>query len=119
MNSYNRVTLIGGLTADPELKQTNNGSSVTRMTLAVSRRVTKQGEQAREETTYIDVDVWGRTAENAAKYLKKGRSVLVEGRLQLASWEDKEGKKRSKLQVIGENLQYLSLGEFKENTAAA
>ncbi len=73
MNSYNKVTLIGGLTADPELKKTNNGSSVTRLTLAVSRRVTKANAEPREETTYIDVDVWGVTAENAAKYLKKGR----------------------------------------------
>ena len=108
MASFNKVILMGNLTRDPEVRYTPKGSAVTDIGLAVNRVYsTEQGEK-REETTFVDVTLWGRTAEIAGEYLKKGRPVLIEGRLQLDSWDDKQsGQKRSKLKVIGESMQLL------------
>ena len=108
MASFNKVILMGNLTRDPEVRYTPKGSAVTDIGLAVNRVYsTDQGEK-REETTFVDVTLWGRTAEIAGEYLKKGRPVLIEGRLQLDSWDDKQsGQKRSKLKVIGESMQLL------------
>jgi len=108
MSNYNRVTLIGNLTRDPELKQTKSQTSVADLGLAINRFWTDESGQRREEVTFVDVTVWGRVAENAAKYLRKGRSVLVEGRLQMDSWQDAQtGQNRTKLRVVGETLQFL------------
>ncbi|MCL4155050.1 UNVERIFIED_CONTAM: hypothetical protein GTU68_008500 [Idotea baltica] len=108
MSSYNRVTLVGNLTRDPELRQTKNNHSVTELGLAMNRTRTLENGQKQEEPTFVDVIVWGRDAENAVKYLKKGRSVLVEGRLQMDSWKDSQtGQARSKLRVVAESVQYL------------
>lgn len=108
MSSYNRVTLVGNLTRDPELKKTKNGASVTDLGIALNRTWTNEQGQKQEETTFVDVTAWGRTAENAAQYLSKGRSVLVEGRLQLDTWVDSQsGQNRSKLRVVAESLQFL------------
>lgn len=108
MSSFNRVTLIGNLTREPELKQTKSGLAVTDLGLAMNRSWTGENGQKQEETTFVDVTVWGKTAENAAKYLQKGRSVLVEGRLQLDTWMDsKSGQNRSKLRVVAEALQFM------------
>ena len=98
MASFNKVILVGNLTRDPEVKYTNNGTAVTEIGLAVNRTwYDKQQSQKREETTFVDVTLWGRQAEVAGEYLGKGRSVLIEGRLQLDTWDDREtGKKRSK-----------------------
>ncbi|NNE92271.1 MAG: single-stranded DNA-binding protein [Verrucomicrobiales bacterium] len=114
MSSLNKVMLIGNLTRDPELKKTQGGASLSEIGLAVNRtRKNDQGERI-NETTFIDITVWGKTAENVAKYLKKGRSVLIEGRLQLDSWQDQQtGQTRNKLRVIGENVQFL--GGNQEN----
>lgn len=108
MSSFNRVTLLGNLTRDPELKRVNSGSAVTELGLALNRTRTLENGERQDETTFVDVTVWGKTAENAAKYLQKGRSVLVEGRLQLDTWTDsKTGQNRSKLRVVAESLQFL------------
>ncbi len=108
MGSFNRVILMGNVTRDPEVRYTPKGSAVTEVGLAVNRQYTTEGGEKREETTFVDVTLWGRTAEIAGEFLKKGRPVLFEGRLQLDSWEDKQsGQKRSKLRVVGETMQLL------------
>jgi single-strand DNA-binding protein len=108
MPNLNKVMLMGNLTRDPEIKYTPKGTAVADLALAINRVYsTDQGEK-REETTFVDVELWGRQAEIAGEYCKKGRSVYIEGRLQLDSWEDKtSGQKRSKLRVVGEAFQLL------------
>jgi single-strand DNA-binding protein len=106
--NLNKVMLIGTLTRDPEVKTTPRGTSVAELGLAINRFYTTEGGERREETTFVDVELWGRQAEVAGEYLRKGRSVFVEGRLRLDSWDDKEtGAKRSKLRVVGEVMQML------------
>jgi single-strand DNA-binding protein len=106
MASYNRVVLMGNLTRDPELRYIPSGAAVTDVGLAVNdRRKNAQGEWV-EETTFIDITLWGRTAEVASEYLSKGSPVLIEGRLKFEQWE-KDGQKRSKLKVVGERMQML------------
>jgi len=108
MSSYNRVTLVGNLTRQPELRKTKTGAAVTELGLALNRIWNGENGQKQEETTFVDVTVWGRAAENAAQYLQKGRSVLVEGRLQMETWQDKQsGQDRSKLKVVADLVQYL------------
>ena len=108
MSSYNRVTLVGNLTRQPELRKTKNGAAVTDLGIALNRVWTGENGQRQEETTFVDVTVWGRAAENAAQYLQKGRSVLVEGRLQMETWQDKQsGQERSKLRVVADTVQFL------------
>ena len=108
MANVNKVILIGNVTRDPEVKFTPKGSAVTDIGLAVNRSFTLDNGEKREEVTFIDVTFWGRQAETIGEYVKKGRSIYVEGRLQLDSWDDKQsGQKRSKLRVIGENFQFL------------
>ncbi|MFO0918992.1 MAG: single-stranded DNA-binding protein [Planctomycetaceae bacterium] len=109
MASYNKVILVGNLTRDPQVRYTTGGTAVAEIGLAVSRQwFDKQTNQKREETTFVDVTLWGRQAEVAGEYLAKGRPVLIEGRLQLDTWDDKEtGQKRSKLRVVGETMQML------------
>lgn len=114
MASFNKVILVGNLTRDPQVKYTTGGTAVTEIGLAVNRRwLDKQSNQWKDETTFVDVTLWGRTAEIAGEYLAKGRPVLIEGRLQLDTWDDREsGQKRSKLRVVGENMTMLgSKGE--------
>lgn len=108
MASYNKVFLLGNLTRDPEVRYTPKGSAVADLGIAVNRQYTLDTGEKREEVTFVDVTFWGRTAEVAGEYLKKGRSVFIEGRLQLDTWDDKQsGQKRSKLKVIGEAMQML------------
>ncbi len=109
MASFNKVILMGNLTRDPEVRYTPSGSAVTDIGLAVNRSwFDKQSNSRKEETTFVDVTLWGRTAEVAGEYLSKGRPVLIEGRLQLDTWDDREsGKKRSKLKVVGEQMTML------------
>ncbi len=109
MASYNKVILVGNLTRDPQVRYTPGGTAVTELGLAVSRTwFNKQTNQKQEDTTFVDITLWGRQAEVAGQYLAKGRPVLIEGRLQLDQWDDKEtGQKRSKLKVVGENMQML------------
>ena len=106
--SFNRVILVGNLTRDPECRTIPNGTAVSDVGLAVNdRRKTPTGEWV-EETTFVDVTLWGRTAEVVSEFCTKGSPLLVEGRLKLDTWEDKtDGQKRSKLKVIGERIQLL------------
>ena len=106
MASFNRVILMGNLTRDIELKYTPSGTAVTDIGLAVNdRRKSASGEWV-DETTFVDVTLWGRTAEVASEYLSKGSPVLIEGRLKLDTWET-DGQKRSKLRVSGERMQMV------------
>lgn len=105
MASYNRVILVGNLTRDPELRYIPSGTAVAEIGLAVNDRV-KKGDQWVDETTFVDVTLWARTAEVANQYLSKGSPVLIEGRLKLDQWE-KDGQKRSKLRVIADKMQML------------
>jgi single-strand DNA-binding protein len=109
MASFNKVILLGNLTRDPQVKYTPSGTAVAEIGLAVNRYwFDKQTNSRREETTFVDVTLWGREAEVAGEYLAKGRPVLIEGRLQLDTWDDKTtGQKRSKLHVVGERMQML------------
>jgi len=106
MASLNKVFLIGNLTRDPELRYTAGGASVTGFGLAVNRKY-KQGEEWKEDTCFVDITVWGKQGENCAEYLSKGRPVFVEGRLNFRSWETEDGQKRSKLEVVASNVQFL------------
>lgn len=108
MASLNKVMLIGNLTRDPEVRYTPKGSAVVDLGMAINRYYTTDNGEKREETTFVDVTLWGRQAELAGQYLTKGRPVFIEGRLQLDTWDDREtGQKRSKLRVIGETMQFL------------
>lgn len=105
MASYNRVILVGNLTRDPEIKYIPSGTAVSEIGLAVNDRV-KKGNDWVDETTFVDVTLWGRTAEVANEYLSKGSSILIEGRLKLDTWE-KDGQKRSKMRIVAEKMQML------------
>ena len=109
MASFNKVILLGNLTRDPEVRYTPKGSAVCDLGIAVNRVYTTDSGERREEVAFVDVTLWGRTAEIAGEYLKKGRPVLIEGRLQMDTWDDKQtGQKRSKLKVVGESMLLLS-----------
>jgi single-strand DNA-binding protein len=108
MANLNRVLLIGNLTRDPEIRYTPKGTAVAEIGIAINRVFSGEDGEKREEVTFVDVTLWSRLAELAEQYLKKGRPVFIEGRLQLDSWDDKQtGQKRSRLRVIAENLQFL------------
>ena len=107
MSSFNKVMIMGNVTRDIEVRYTPKGTAVTDIGVACNRRV-KQGEEWVDETTFVDVTLWGRTAELAGQYLSKGRGVFIEGRLQLDTWQDQQsGQKRSRLKVVGENMQFV------------
>src|SRR5262245_5780967 len=108
MASFNKVILVGNLTRDPELRYTPNGKAIAKVGLAVNRVWTSESGERKEEVTFVDVDVFGRTAENVGQYMRKGRQILIDGRLRLEQWDDKQtGQKRSKLGVVAENAQFL------------
>jgi len=112
MANLNKVLLLGNLTRDPELRHTPKGSAVADFGLAVNRKVQDGNGGWKDETTFVDVTVWGSSAENAHKYLNKGRGVFIEGRLQMDVWDDKTtGQKRTKLKVVADNLQFLPDGK--------
>jgi single-strand DNA-binding protein len=107
MASVNRVILIGNLGRDPELRYTQGGSAVANFTLATNERWRDKDGNNQERTEWHRIVVWGRTAENCAQYLQKGRSVYVEGRLQTREWEDKDGNKRNTTEINALNVQFL------------
>ncbi len=108
MASFNKVILAGNLTRDPELRYTPKGTAVARITLAVNRTWKSEGGESKEEVSFVDVDVWGRQAEVISQYMKKGRPLLVEGRLKQDTWEDKNTKqKQSKLKVVLESFSFI------------
>jgi single-strand DNA-binding protein len=111
MASFNKVILAGNLTRDPELRYTPKGTAVAKLGLAVNRTWRNEAGETKEEVTFVDVDAFGRQAEVLAQYLKKGRPVLVEGRLRLEQWEDKNTQqKRSRLGVVLESFSFLDSG---------
>jgi single-strand DNA-binding protein len=107
MPSFNKVLLMGNLTRDPELRYTPQGTAVANLGLAVNRRFKDKNQEWKEETLFITVITWDRQAETCSQYLRKGRPVFVEGRLQSRSWEDKTGQKRSVIEVRAERIQFL------------
>ena len=108
MANFNKVILAGNLTRDPELRYTPKGTAVAKIGLAINRKWRSETGEMKEETTFVDVDCFGKTAETVGQYLKKGRPVLIEGRLRYETWEDKQsGQKRSKLGVVMESFQFI------------
>jgi single-strand DNA-binding protein len=123
MASFNKVILLGNLTRDPEVRYTPKGSAVCDLGVAVNRVYTTDSGEKREEVTFVDVVLWARLAEIAGEYLKKGRPVFIEGRLQMDTWDDKQtGQKRTKLRVVGESMQLLGsrpAGEDRQASAGS
>jgi len=120
MSNFNKVILMGNLTRDPEVRYTPSGTAVTELDMAINRRFKKSDGQSGEETCYVNkITVWGRSAENCGQYLKRGSSVMVEGRLKYDQWE-KDGQKHSRLGVIAQSVQFLgSPSKGSESQAGA
>jgi len=113
MANFNKVYLIGNLTRDPELRVTPKGTAICQFGLAVNRQFKDESGAMRDETTFVDIEAWGKQGETVAKYCTKGRPLFVEGRLKFDQWEDKtSGQKRSKLKVVLEGFQFLGSREF-------
>ncbi len=112
MASLNKVFLMGNLTRDPELRVTPKGTPICQFGLAVNRQFKDDAGQTRDETTFVDIEAWGRQGETISKYCTKGRPLFVEGRLKLDTWDDKTtGQKRSKMRIVLENFQFLGSRE--------
>lgn len=108
MPNFNRVILAGNIVRDPELRYVSSGTAVCEITLAINRKFKGSDGQMRDDTSFIDVVFWGRNGENINQYLKKGRPILVEGRLNQETWEDKtSGQKRSKVNVVGDKFEFI------------
>ena len=116
MSDINRTYLIGRLTRDPELRYTPSGAAVASFTIANGRTFTQSGEK-KEQTSFIDCVAWQKTGEIIAEYCKKGHRIAIEGRLQQRSWDDRDGKKCSKIEVVIDNFQFLE--SKQENTGAS
>ena len=111
MASFNKVILAGNLTRDPELRYTPKGTAIAKFGIAINRKWTGEDGQKREEVTFVDVDAFGKQAELIGQYFRKGSPILVEGRLKLDQWDDKQtGQKRSRLGVTLESLSFLDSG---------
>ena len=120
MSNYNKVILAGNLTRDPELRYTPKGTAIAKFGLAINRTWNSEDGQKREEVTFVDVDAFGKQADAIGKYLKKGKPVLVEGRLKLDQWDDKQtGQKRSRLGVVLESFAFLDGGKRDGGEQAA
>ena len=107
MANYNKVLLMGNLTRDPELKRTSSDMAVAQLSIAVNRQYKDRNGEQVKETTYVDCEAWGRTAEVMSQYLGKGKPVFVEGRLKLDQWQDKDGNNRSKLKMVVEKFEFI------------
>jgi single-strand DNA-binding protein len=119
MASFNKVILAGNLTRDPELRYTPKGTAIARLGIACNRKWKSETGELKEEVTFVDVDAFGKTAETIGQYLKKGRPILIEGRLRYDTWEDKQsGQKKSKLGVVLESFQFLDSGGGRGEGAA-
>ncbi len=112
MPTMNKVFLMGNLTRDLELRYTPSGQAVTTLGLAVNEKY-----KDKDQTLFIDIDVWEKTAENCVEYLKKGSPVMVEGRLKYRAWETQDGQKRSKISVTASSVQFLSFNKTEEEPA--
>ncbi len=111
----NKVIMIGNLTKDPELRYTASGEAVCNLSLACNRVYKTQSGEKKDEVCYVKIVVWGKRGENCNQYLKKGRGILVDGRLQSRSWENAEGKKQYATEIVAENIQFLD--RVKEGTS--
>ncbi len=107
MAAFNKVLLMGNLTRDPELRYTASGAAVASFGLAVNRKF-KQGEEWKEDVCFVDITVWAKLGENCAQYLHKGSLVFLEGRLNYQTWEAEGGQKKNKLEVVANNIQFLT-----------
>ena len=108
MANFNKVILAGNLTRDPELRYTPKGTAIAKIGIAINRNWTSETGEKREEVTFVDVDAFGKQAELIGQYFKKGRPILMEGRLKYDTWDDKQtNQKRSKLGVVMESFQFL------------
>jgi single-strand DNA-binding protein len=108
MANFNKVILAGNLTRDPELRYTPKGTAIAKISLAINRTWKNEAGESQEEVTFVEVDAFGRTAENIGQYFKKGRPILIEGRLRYQTWDDKQtNQKRNKLSVVMENFQFM------------
>lgn len=112
--NLNKVFLLGNLTRDPELRHTAQGTSVANFSIAVNRTYKGNDGDFKKETSYFNIIVWGRIGENCAKYLTKGRPVLVEGRLQNRSYETQDGQKRTVTEIVADNVQFLGSGSGRD-----
>jgi single-strand DNA-binding protein len=108
MPNYNKVLLMGRLTRDPEVKYTSGGTAIAKLSMAVNRNWTNKEGQKQEDTTFVDVDAFGRQAEVIGQYFKKGNPIFIEGNLRLDQWDDKQtGEKRSKLKVVLDRFEFI------------
>ena len=117
MANLNKVLLIGNLTRDPELRTLPSGMAVCNFGMAINRNFTDREGNRREETTYVDIESFGKQAETISKYMTKGRGIFVEGRLRLDQWETPTGDKRSKLRVVLDNFQFIGGRSDDDNNA--
>ena len=108
MPNFNKVYLMGNLTRDPEMRTTPSGTSVCQFGMAVNRNYNNSNGERQEETTFVDIEAWGRQAETISKYVNKGNPLFVEGRLKLDTWENNEGEKRSRMKVVMEVFEFIS-----------
>lgn len=106
MTSFNKVILLGNLTRDPEVRYTPNGIAVASFAIAVNRKY-KQGDETKDEVSYIDIVVFGKQAESCGQYIGKGDSVLIDGRLQQRRWETEDGQKRNKIEVVAQSVNFM------------
>ena len=120
MANFNKVILAGNLTRDPELRYTPKGLAIAKIGLAINRRWSNEAGEQKEDVTFVDVDAFGKQAETIGQYLKKGRPILIEGRLRYETWDDKQsGQKRSKLGVVLDSFQFLDSGNRTEGVPGA
>lgn len=120
MPSFNKVILIGNLTRDPELRYTQTGVAIAKISLAINRSWRAESGEMREEVTFVDVEAFRKQAETIAQYVKKGRPLMVEGRLKLDQWDDKQtGQKRSRLGVVLDSFQFLDSGSRQQDDSGS
>lgn len=110
MANLNKVLLIGNVSRAPETRYTSGGSQLANFSVALNHVYTSNNER-KEETTFVEVVAWGKLASFVSEYFDKGKSIFVEGRLQMSEWQDREGKKQRKMQVIAENVQFVGKKE--------
>jgi single-strand DNA-binding protein len=119
MANYNKVILIGNLTRDPELRYASSGTAIAKIAMAINRTWRDANGELKEDVTFVDVDAFGKQAETLGKHMKKGRPIMVEGRLKLDTWEDKQtNQKRSRLGVVLESFQFLDFRSSEEGGGA-
>lgn len=117
MSSYiNKVLLMGNLTRDPDLRRTNSGQSVCEFGIAINRTTKSRDGQEHDETCFVDIVIWGKPGDACKKYLAKGRSVFVDGRLTLDQWEGDNGERKSRLRVIAEKISFIGGAKNESNS---